>query len=130
RRQARGARKDGLRLVVERAHRVGPGDDLLVGGVRLLEGMHIPQQMSPAALMLPAIGIVSTREVRAQVSVEVPEQLRRYLPGAAGVIVVVADGLRPRRRQAPDVAVLAVFPPARLVQVRERTGPCLRQQGG
>src|SRR5436309_448103 len=50
-------------------------------------------------------------------------------PRVAVVVVVVAHGVRPRRHQAPDLAILALFAPARLVPVGDRAGACLRQQG-
>src|SRR3712207_1317 len=41
------------------------------------------------------------------------------------VVFVVAHGLRPCRTEAPDKAVLAIFSPARLIAMQDRTGPCL-----
>src|SRR5579875_733885 len=84
--------------------------------------------MDPAALVLAAEMVVGTVVIGDQVPAKVGQQAGGHCPRPRAVIGVVADRRWPRRDQPPDVAVLAVLAPTRLVHMHDRTGPRLHQQ--
>src|SRR5450759_3841441 len=78
--------------------------------------------MHPAALLWPRIVVVPGVKVGHQAGItHIFEQTTNNRLTTTVVILIVANALRPRCRENPDIPVLAVLPPACLITVNDRT---------
>src|SRR5437660_5807069 len=76
--------------------------------------------MHPTALMQSLMDVVASVEVEASHSLKVlPYQLLDHFSGTGVMGLIIANA---GRRDAPDVAIDAIFPPARFIGLDRRTG--------
>src|SRR5579875_2315640 len=107
------------RLRVERDDPIHPLPYRRIARMRLPQFVQVAQQMHPAALVLPAYRVVAAVEVADHHALKrLPEHFARHQTRSAPIIEKVAQC---RRRKTPEIAVLAVFAPAGLVGMHERT---------
>ncbi len=112
-----------LGIVIQRPYIRCPRQHRGISRVGLLQRVQIAQQMHPAALMLARIAVVAAVAIAHQVARELPTQdAPNHMLSAARVIFIGAYGVLAGGANGPDVAILAVLAPPRLVAVQDGTG--------
>src|SRR5512140_1849927 len=92
-----------------------PTEDLGVLGVRLLERAQVSEEVHPAALMQSQVVVVSAVEVADE---DAGERLPQHALGDLMPPACIPQEVpNVRRGEAPQVPVLPILPPARLIRV-------------